>query len=155
MRNSLSNAAVIVLLTLSLIFLFNILFKERWKLPSDVQRARIIEVTPEKDGSVALVVRLNSQKEIAVTVYAQDKFNPEAQIVCVSLFGEPDALNFEARYEEMSECPLPVTRTVPLSGANGFQTTVGGKSANSLSTFGQDGVTGGQFPNKKLFFKSP
>jgi|GEM_PF-2775994 len=116
------------------------------------ERVRILERTKLKNGSEELVVRLTPDFQSTVKLDREDELHPDAQFVCVGIFGDPESGAAKATYAELSNCPLPVSRALPLSGRTNSLTTSGKKTFRSMSGTNTSESSSSQFPKSSLGF---
>ena len=121
------------------------------RMAPNYERVRIVERTDHTNGTSSLLVRLTGQNEVSVELEADDALHAEAQYVCVGIFGDPENASTKATYADLSNCPLPVSRTLPMSGRT-ERFGSGTVTTRTLSINGASGTPAGQFQKSNLGF---
>lgn len=123
----------------------------RW-MSHSFERVRIMEREEALNGAQTLIVQLSTKIEVAMTVAKDQILHPDTQYVCAELYGDPETSSVQATFADISNCPLPVARTLPLSGTIRQHTSSGTRTIRSMSIGGKSGTPAGQFSKSNLGF---
>jgi len=134
------------------IFLFGMMANAvfgTYRIAPNYERVRIVEKTTAANGALTLTVRLSGKTELPVTLDRDAELHPDAQYICAGIYGDPQSRNARAVFAEISNCPLPVSRTLPRSGKVRTLTGSGEKTYRSMSGDTFKGSTS-EFPRKSI-----
>lgn len=98
------------------------------------QRVTIVERHLKENGKPAISVRIERGYIVDVPLSSTDGIDANVAAVCVHITGRVEKRKAKARLAEMSECPLPVSRTMPRSGRVTTFTRSGKKTFRTMSS---------------------
>ena len=142
-----------ILFMAALYFAANAYFSGRWQTP-DYARVRIVEREVQSNGKERLNVQLSPDVIVELLVPEDETLHASATFVCAGIHGDRNSSTATAVYSDLSNCPLPISRTMPQSGVIKQRRTSDGKTIRSMSFSGTSGTPAGQFPKSNMGFNT-
>ncbi len=116
------------------------------------ERVRILERVTNANGNEELRVQLAPNNQTTIELAEDDNLHKDAQFICVALFGAPESDPLTVTYVDLSNCPLPTSSTMPLSGRTSGSIVTGKKTFRSMSGSGASGTSTAPFPKREVGF---